>query len=253
MSDTQRTALVTGASRGLGRAVALELARSGMRVGLVARSTEGLEETHRQLRELGAEARLFPADLSNAEQVEGLARGVREWTAHLDVLVNNAGVIEPLATFADVSFDAWASSVRINVEGTARVTHALLPPLRAAKGARIVTISSGAAVSDIPGWSAYCTAKAALDRFALVLDAELKGEGIRSFSFAPGTIETHMQRSIRSTGVGPARLVSGEVEHLPAEVPARAVVYLCTPAAEALAGRHIDIRYPEVREALGLS
>mgnify|MGYP006290301907 CR=1 FL=1 len=246
------TALVTGASRGLGRAIALAFAEAEFRVALVARSEAGLRETQAQVEAVGGEARIFAADVSDADRVDALADEVARWVDGLDVLVNNAGVIEPLGPFADVPFDAWATSLRVNLEGTARVTHALLPLLRAKPRSSIITISSGAAVGDIAGWSAYCTAKAALDRFACVLDAELEEAGVRSFSFAPGTIETEMQQAIRSTGVGPARLVSGEVEHLPAEVPAKAVVFLSTPAAEPLAGRHIDIRYPEVREALGL-
>lgn len=252
MNSSERTAVVTGASRGFGRAISLELARQGFRVGLVGRSTKGLEETQRQAEEFEAKTQPFTADISDADSVLGLVDALTAWTNALDLLVNNAGLIEPLGAFADGPFDAWEKGLRTNVEGTARVTHALLPFLLRAPRASIVTISSGAAVSDISGWSAYCTSKAALDRFATVLDAELRDRGVRSYSFAPGTIDTGMQRAIRQTGVGPARLVSGEVEHLPPEVPARAVAFLATPEAEPLAGRHLDIRYPEVREALGL-
>lgn len=252
MSKYKPIALVTGASRGFGRAIALELGGAGFRVALVARSRSGLEETARQAEQRGVETLRLPADLSVAAETSSLAEALRAWGGELEVLVNNAGVIAPLGSFLEVRFEDWAASLRTNVEGTARLTHAVLPLLSQARRASIITISSGAAVSDIPGWSAYCTAKAALDRWALVLDAELKETGIRSYSFAPGTIETEMQKSIRSSGVGPARLVSGEVEHLPAEVPAKAVVFLTSPEAEPFAGRHIDIRYPEVRKVLGL-
>jgi len=249
MSNRPRTAVVTGASRGLGRAIALALAEADFHLVLVARSKQGLEETADRIKAAGGKAECFLADLTDPARVAALAASLADG---LDVLVNNAGVIDPLGRFAEVDFEAWAQSLRVNIEGTARVTHVLLPALRAAPRATIVTISSGAAVSDIDGWSAYCTGKSALDRFACVLDAELKDAGIRSFSFAPGTIETEMQKAIRSTGVGPAKLVSGDIEHLPAEVPARAVAFLTTSAAMPLAGRHIDIRYPEVREALDL-
>src|SRR6056297_2649699 len=125
------TALVTGASRGLGRAIAVAFAEAGLRVGLVARSEAGLQETRQRVEARGGEAEIFVADLSVADRVAALADEVASWAGQLDVLVNNAGVIEPLGRFADVSFDAWASSVRVNLEGTARVTHALLPLLRA--------------------------------------------------------------------------------------------------------------------------
>ncbi len=247
-----KRAVVTGASRGIGRAVSLELAKAGAEVVLVARSVEGLRETEEQIGSAGGNALTVPCDLNAHGDVDYLVELLRD-RGGLDVLVNNAGVLEPLGAFADCEFAVWAHNIAVNVAGTARVTHAVLPMLLAApEGGTIVTISSGAAVSNIGGWSAYCTSKAALDRFAMVLDAELRDSGVRSFSFAPGTVETDMQQVIRESGVGPARLVQGEIEHLPPDVPAKAVVHLCTPAGAALAGAHIDIRYPEVRQVLGL-
>ena len=251
MMLNDKTALVTGASRGLGRAIAIEIAKSGAKVALLARSEAGLRATERAIADEGGTARGWPTDLNHHDAVQRAVAEISDWAGGLDILINNAGIIEPLAPFVDAPLDAWLDNLTINVGGTVRITHAVLPLLLQRRGT-IVTISSGAAVSNISGWSAYCTAKTALDRFAMVLDLEVKDRGVRSFSFAPGTIETHMQQSIRSTGVGPARLVHGEVEHLPPEVPARAVTFLCTPQAAELAGQHIDIRYPEVRKVLGL-
>ena len=245
-----KTAVVTGASRGLGRAIAIELARAGARVVLAARSVAGLKETADLI---GADALTVSCDVAQPDDTVRLRAAVEAWTDRVDILINNAGVLEPLGNFAEVDFEDWAESMNINVMGTASVTHALLPLMTdGPQDATIVTISSGAAVSNIAGWSAYCTAKSALDRWAMILDEELKAKKVRSFSFAPGTIDTHMQAAIRTTRVGPARLVNGEVTHQPPEVPAKAVAFLCTPEASGLAGQHIDIRYPEVRQALGL-
>lgn len=247
---SNKTALVSGASRGLGRAIAIEFARAGARVALFARSASGLAETESEISSLGVPVRVFEGDISRPDHVQMAVEGLEDWG--LDILINNAGIIDPLGAFSDVSFDDWVQNQRVNVEGTARLTHAAWPLLRASGQSTIVTISSGAAVSNIAGWSAYCTAKAALDRLSMVLDEEGKPFGIRVFSFAPGTIETNMQKAIRSSQVGPSRLVAGEVEHLAAEIPARAVVRLCRPEAAELAGKHLDIRYPELAPALGI-
>jgi NAD(P)-dependent dehydrogenase (short-subunit alcohol dehydrogenase family) len=168
-----------------------------------------------------------------------------------DILVNNAAVIAPIGRILDVSTEDWATNIDINL---ASVFHAIQLALRqmvAKGGGTIVNISSGAAHRPQEGWSAYCAGKAGLAMLTRSVHLEYGAQGIRIFGFAPGVVDTDMQGAIRASGINPvSKIPRGDLA--PAHEPARAIAWLCTPAADALAGQDLDVRNPELRAMAGL-
>ena len=205
MSNAQdgRTALVTGAGRGIGRAIATGLARGGTgTIGLVARSEGELAETARLVERAGGSPVVIVADLSDPEapaKIAGCAGAV-------DILVNNAGVVAPLGPSASVDLAQWAASMTVNVTAVAALTFALLPAMTKRKWGRVANVSSGIAANPagMIGANAYATAKAALEAHTLNLAAELAGSGVTVNVYRPGAVDTAMQAWIR--GQDPARI-----------------------------------------------
>jgi NAD(P)-dependent dehydrogenase (short-subunit alcohol dehydrogenase family) len=193
-------AVVTGASRGIGRAVALELARTGATVALLARSGEELEESARQVRDAGGNALVVQADLGDLGQVGAAAERIRDRLGDLDVLVNNAAVVAPLGPSADNDPAEWARAITINLTAVATLTFALLPGMVERRRGRIVNVSSGVAADarSMIGGNAYVTSKAALEAHTLNLAAEVAGTGVTVNAFRPGTVDTGMQEWIRT-------------------------------------------------------
>jgi NAD(P)-dependent dehydrogenase (short-subunit alcohol dehydrogenase family) len=195
-----RTALVTGAGRGIGRATAVELATVGVDVAILARSPDQLEETATCVRELGRTAFVLQSDLSDPGQVSRSLRQIQDQLGVIDIVVNNASVVWPLGPSVQVDPGEWAAAIGINVTALAVVTFAFLPGMIAQKWGRIVNVSSD--VVDHPGAmigaSAYVTSKSALEAFTLNLAAELAGSGVTVNAFRPGTVDTAMLASLRS-------------------------------------------------------
>jgi NAD(P)-dependent dehydrogenase (short-subunit alcohol dehydrogenase family) len=169
----------------------------------------------------------------------------------LDVLVNNAGVIEPIASVAESDPAAWARNIDINLTGAYYAIRAVLPGMIAAGGGTIVNVSSGAAIRPLEGWSAYCTGKAGLHMLTRAIALENPSNGIRIFGFQPGTTDTDMQVIIRASGVNPVSKIPRE-NLTPVAHPAAAIVYLCTPAADELNGQELNLRDDAFRARLNL-
>jgi NAD(P)-dependent dehydrogenase (short-subunit alcohol dehydrogenase family) len=204
-----RLALVTGAGRGIGRAVARRLAAEGALVALVARSGDELAETARQVRADGGRAVAVPADLADQHQLGQLPARVREECGEVDILVNNAGVVWPLVPSVRVDPAEWAAAIGINLTAAATLTFALLPTMVERKWGRVVNVSSGVAARPgfMIGGNAYTTSKAALEAHTLNLAAELADTGVTVNVFRPGSVDTSMQAWIRGHDpdeIGPA-------------------------------------------------
>lgn len=192
-------AVVTGAGRGIGRAVARELARAGADVALLARSRDELAETAAQVRALGGTALTVPTDLGDLAQVDTAVGRIRDELGTADVLVNNAAVVWPLGPSSGVDPAAWARAITINLTAAVTLTLALLPTMLANRRGHIVNVSSGVAElpSSMIGGNAYVTGKTALEAHTLNLAAELAGSGVSVNVFRPGTVDTAMQGWIR--------------------------------------------------------
>jgi NAD(P)-dependent dehydrogenase (short-subunit alcohol dehydrogenase family) len=201
--------------------------------------------------EIGQAALAVPCDVTRYWEVEtALAAAVKTF-GRLDVLVNNAGVIDPTAGIATADPDAWDQLIDINLKGVFHGARAALPLMLAGGGGTIITVSSGAAVNALEGWSAYCTSKAGARMFTACLHKELGGAGIRALGLSPGTVATDMQRAIKASGVNAVSQLDWS-DHIPPEWPAQALVWMCGPAADPWLGEDISLRDPEIRAAVGV-
>ena len=249
MHMTGRTVLITGASRGIGAECARVFAAAGAQVVLVARGADRIAELAGQI---GPNALAVPCDVSVAWQTEQAAQAAVDTFGGIDVLVNNAGVVDPIAPLAEADPEAWGRGIDINLKGTFHMTRACLPALLdAAGGGCVLTVSSGAAHRAYEGWSSYCAAKAGVAMLAQSLHAEYGAAGLRSVALSPGTVATDMQRVIAASGVNPVSRLAWE-DHIPADWPARALLWLAGPEGAAHAGQEVSLRDDAIRRAAGL-
>jgi NAD(P)-dependent dehydrogenase (short-subunit alcohol dehydrogenase family) len=237
--------LVTGASRGLGTAVARILAEMGTAVVLNARSSEPLYELMAEIEASGGTALALPGDVGQLETCRWLVAETIEAFGRLDGLVHNAGVIEPIAPIAETDPHGWETAVTVNLLAPMWLTQAALPHLRRQQG-RVISVSSGAAEYGIPGWAGYCTTKGALNQFNRVLAKE--EPSITAVAVRPGVVNTAMQAVIRREGTtGMPRESHGRFvrmyeqgDLLPPEKPGRAIALLALYAPADWSGRFLS-------------
>ncbi|TCP61621.1 NADP-dependent 3-hydroxy acid dehydrogenase YdfG [Rhodovulum bhavnagarense] len=249
MTDlTGKSVLITGASRGIGAAAARAFAEAGAHVALAARS-EGAISTI--AREIGPQAIALPCDVTDFGQVSDAVRAVVKSFGKLDILVNNAAVIEPISRLSSVDPGDWAEALDINLKGVFHGIRAAMPVMAAMGGGTILTVSSGAAHNPMEGWSAYCTAKSGAAMLTRCADLEGREDGIRVMGLSPGTVATDMQRQVRDSGVNPISRLDWS-EHVPPAWPARALVWMCSPDADEFLGREVQLRERAIRRRVGL-
>jgi NAD(P)-dependent dehydrogenase (short-subunit alcohol dehydrogenase family) len=191
-----RVALVTGASRGLGRAIALELARAGAHVIALARTQGALEELDDAVRAAGSEATLVPCDLKDFDALDRLGGAIFERWGRLDILIANAGILGPLTPLAHIAPKQWQEVFAVNVTANWRLIRSLDLPLRRAEAGRVIFISSSAghAAELKPYWGAYAITKAALDALARTYAAETRNiSAIKVMIADPGPLRTRMR------------------------------------------------------------
>lgn len=197
-----RTTLVTGAGRGIGRAIALGLADLGAASLLVARSADELEETIALVRARGGRAVAAQADLGSPEAVTEIVTRAEKTLGPVDVLVNNAATVQPLTPSTAMDTTAWGAALHLNVTAPATLAFALLPSMLTRGWGRIVNVSSGIVANPgfMIGGNAYATTKAALEAHTLNLAAEIDGSGVTANVYRPGSVDTAMQTWIRDNG-----------------------------------------------------
>ena len=247
-----KVALVTGASRGLGEAAARELAAQGAAVMLLARDGAAAETTAREIVSAGGRAEALACDVADYGQVAQVVAATRDRLGGLHILVNNAGVIDPIGAIAGSDPSAWAANIQINLIGAYNVVRASLGGMLEAGGGTIVNVSSGAAYRPLEGWSAYCSGKAGLAMLTRAIALETTGRGIRIFGFSPGTIDTDMQVKIRASGINPiSQIPRGDLS--PVSHAVRGLVYLCGSAADDLIATDVSMRDEAFRPRIGLA
>ena len=244
-----KTVAITGASRGIGEAAARLFASQGAKVALLARSTDDIT---RIADEIGGNAIALECDVANFEQVSDALEQTRQRFDGLDVLINNAGVIDPITHLANADPAEWAKAIEINLTGVFNGMRAALPQMRSAKSGTIITVSSGAAHNPIEAWSHYCSSKAGAAMLTKCAHLENSGGGIRVMGLSPGTVATQMQRDIKRSGINPVSQLDWE-KHIPADWPAKALLWMCTSAANDWCGEEISLRDQAIRDRLGLS
>jgi len=210
-------ALITGASRGLGREIARVYARKGAQLVLVARGEEALHEV---VGELSAVTRVMPVAADVSEEAEEIARAALRAFGRVDVLINNASTIgpAPLPGLDRYPWDALLKVFRVNAVAPLHLTQLLLPQMKERGEGVIINVTSDAGVQAYPGWGGYGASKAALEHLSRVLAAELVGSGIRIYVVDPGDMNTEMHRQAEP---------HVDLSHLPGpDVPAPAFVRL---------------------------
>jgi 3-oxoacyl-[acyl-carrier protein] reductase len=265
-----RVAIVTGASRGLGQAIATRFVDEGADIMLVARDEAVLRTTAKCLaskRPRSAQRVLYQAaDVSVKEHVARVVDATLAALGGVDVLVCNAGVQGPIGRLEDLAFDDWVRAIEVNLFGSVLCCQAVVPTMRRQQRGKIVLLSGGGATRARPRLTAYAASKAAVVRFAETLALELEGSGIEVNAVAPGPLNTQLLDELQT--VGPDRL--GEAEYaqvvryrteggVPLEIPAQLVTFLASSESDGISGRLLSAIWdrwdslPALRERLARS
>ena len=243
--------IVTGASRGLGAAVARWLAKAGAGVTLVARSEGDLNRVAEDLVRPGGEPLVCGADISDYDACRRAVGKTLERFGRIDSLVNNAGIVQPVSAISDSDPAEWRYNLEVNLIGPFNLIRAAIPHLRMRNG-RIVNVSSGAANLALENVSAYCTSKAGLNQLTRVIAVEEKG--VTALTVRPGVVDTGMQAVLRGeidntmsaeqTAYYRQLKERGELE--PPEIPARAIAWLALYAPREFSGKFLDYNEPRI-------
>ena len=218
---SESIALVTGASRGIGAALAIELAKAGAHVVAVARTVGGLEELDDKIKADGGSATLVPLDMKDGDGIARLALAISERYQRLDVLIGNAGVLGPLSPLGHIEPTEWDNVLAVNVTANWQLIRCMDPLLRHSNAGRAVFVTSGVAHKDRAYWGAYAASKAALEVMVRTYAAECASSNVRANLFTPGPTRTRMYASA-FPGVDPLTLPT-------AEDVAKMMVPLCLP------------------------
>jgi NAD(P)-dependent dehydrogenase (short-subunit alcohol dehydrogenase family) len=202
-------ALVTGASRGIGAALAVELARLGAHLVLVARTQGGLEETDDAVRAVGGAATLLPLDLREGETIDAIGPSIYQRFGRLDVLVHNAAVLGKLTPVGHIQPDDWADVVGVNMTAAWRLIRTSDPLLRQAPAGRAVFVTDARARAPLAYWGAYGATKAGMEHLALTWADEVKTMRLRVNLFDPGVVGTRL-RATAFPGIAPHTLPQPE-------------------------------------------
>ena len=246
---TDQTVLITGASRGIGAAAARAFADQGANVVLCARSTDAIQDIAQQI---GDKALALPCDVADPHAMaEVVARTIAHFGS-LDVLIGNAGMIEPISFLAETAPDAFSQAIDVNLKGVFYGMRAALPHMIARGKGTIITVSSGAAHGPMEGWPTYCASKAGAYMLTRAADLENRDKGVRVLGLSPGTVATQMQREIKSSGINAVADLEWS-DHIPPEWPAQALVWMCSAEADAYLGTDVLLREEGIRQKVGLS
>ena len=241
-----QTAIVTGASRGLGRAIAVRLASEAAAVVAIARSASELDDTVALIRRSGGRATGVVLDVTDGPAFGRAVDEIGERLGPVRLLVNNAAVIAPLGPAWQVSADEWWRLIETNVRGPFNGAHAVLPAMTADRSGRIVNIASGVGLQSRANLSAYATSKAALIRLTEALAIEAADYGVSVFAVDPGYMTTAMSHYLAYSEAGQrwtpqAASIFDTPAHVPVDLAANLVATLATGVADKLTGRFLTV------------
>ena len=246
-----RSALITGASQGIGLATAKVLAAYGATVFLASRSYTELEKEAESLRSEGLSAFAIECDVTDYDSVVAAVDAVIEQAETLDFLINNAGVIEPLSTLAESDPVTWGLAADINYKGVYYGMRASISVMLKQGRGTIVNISSGAANKALTGWSHYCSSKAAAKKLTEVAHKELCNENIHVIGLSPGTVATSMMEKIRDAKINAVSDLDWNVHISPMWV-GEGVAFLCGSNGAKYSGTDFTLKTSEGRALVGL-
>ncbi len=233
-----KKAFVTGASRGIGRAIALTLAEAGADVALVSRSAESLAQVAKEIEDHGRAAHVIPCDVTDRDAVAGAVQAAIEALGHVDVVVNNAGGSSFLAEFKDLRLTGWDKTMRLNLDSAMAVLHAFAPHLLERGGGSVINVASVAA-KGAPFLAPYGAAKAGLVALTKTLAVEWASRGVRVNALCPGWTATELNRNLWEDENASKATISG----VPmgrwgtAEEMAQPALFLASPASAYMTGQ----------------
>ncbi len=243
-----KTVLITGAGRGIGASAARTFAAAGTNVVLMSRSPTQIDGMAREITAEGGKAISIAGDVSCFSNMVGAVQAALDSFGGLDILINNAGIIDPIAHLVDVNPDEWGRLIDINVKGVFHAMRAALTHMKS--GGTIITVTSGAAHNALEGWSAYCTSKAAAAMLTMAVHKEHAAAGIRALSLSPGLVATEMQVKIRASGVNPVSQ-SDPATHRSPEIIAKVLLWMCTQDADDYLGKEVSLHDESTRRKIG--
>jgi NAD(P)-dependent dehydrogenase (short-subunit alcohol dehydrogenase family) len=265
-----RSAIITGANQGLGRAIATHFVQAGAHVLLVARGEELLREVQAELAVLatqpGQQVHHIRGDVASAESCIAVVKHAQDVLPDVTILVNNAGVYGPMGSIEDVDWDAWLEAIQINLFGTVQMCRAVIPLMRTRGYGKIINLSGGGATAPLPRISAYAASKAAVVRLTETFAEELRDAHVDVNAIAPGALNTRLldevlaagpekvgndfySRSLKQRDEGGAPLAQG----------AALATFLASAASDGITGRLLSALWddwaslPEKREQLAKS
>ena len=251
-SFTNKNIVITGASRGIGAATALEFAKLGANIVLIARSPDKINQIADKINESRPnKAIAITCDVSDYASVEKAVNQTLKSFGGIDCLINNAGVIDPIVRLDQSDPSAWATVIDINIKGVYNGMRAVIPHMLKQGSGTIVNLSSGAANNALEGWSHYCTSKAAVKMLTMSGHKENFEQGITTVGLSPGTVATDMMAGIKESGINPVSQLDWSV-HIPPEWPAKAIAFLCSEKGREFSGTDFSIKTPEGRALVGL-
>ena len=234
-----RTAFVTGASRGIGRVIAVAFAEAGADVAIAARGADGLAETAREVTSLGRKAFVLPLDVTRQQDVTAAVGEVIRLLGHLDIVVNNAGGSNFVVPFLDLRISGWEKIMRLNLDATVYVCHAVGPHLRERGRGSVINVASVAGLGAAPGLLPYGAAKAGLVSVTRTLAVEWARYGIRVNALCPGWTATDLNRNLWDTPDGGEAIIANVPMHRWArpEEMAGPAVFLASDASSYMTGQ----------------
>ena len=264
-----RTAIITGASQGLGREISKKFVEAGASVMLCARNYELLEEIEQEFHSLLVEdQKIFikKCDVSSQYEVQALVNDTFEKFDRCQILVNNAGIYGPKGTVENQDWEEWKKTIEINLYGSVLMCRALIPHLKKQKYGKIIQLSGGGATKPLPNFSVYAASKAAIVRFSETLAEELRSFGIDVNSIAPGALNTKMLQEVLDSGpekVGNVFYENALKQKInggtPLKFGADLVVFLASSVSDGITGKLISAPWdkwndwPEHLEELRIS
>ena len=241
-----KAAIITGAGRGIGRAIALAFAQEGADVLAASRTLSEVAETAEEVRALGRHALPLKVDVSNRDEVERMVAQALEEFGKLDILVNSAGIYGAIGPLVDNDPEKWVQTVRINLFGSFFCARAVLPVMIRQRRGKIINLSGGGATSPLPNFSAYASSKAAIVRLTETLAEEIKGFNIQVNAIAPGGVNTRLTDEILAAeaAAGEEMLArtrrQKETGGVPPERAAALAVFLASEESDGLSGRLVS-------------
>jgi 3-oxoacyl-[acyl-carrier protein] reductase len=245
-----RNALITGASRGFGKALAEKFVAEGASVVLCARGADKLEQTAKELLASAGPSRqviTVKADVSRVEDIQNLVETAIRTLSRIDILVNNAGVYGPKGAIEEIDWKEWVHVVEVNLMGTVFTCRSLLPHMKKNGYGKIINLSGGGATAPLPRISAYAASKAAVVRFTETLAGECRGTGIDVNAVAPGALNTRLLDEVLEAGpekVGNAfyekSLQQQRTGGTPLSRGADLCAFLASPESDGITGRLIS-------------